>query len=510
MLPVFAFSAFTMLASVIINGADPLSIPGVEDSAAVGPVLATNGSGGSTVVSLFQIGRFSGDAAAGMAFSVSTNGGQTWNATWLPGLTRAQSPSNPYDRVTYESIAWNQKYGEFLASVLPISNVAEPQYGETDTTLPPVVLRSGNGFTWTAPQPVTNGAGEIRPEKNYIACDNNASSRYYGNCYVAWDDNDNNDAFHAATSTNGGVTWGPTLNSANGHSSFGGQPVILPNGTVVVVTEDSSGYDGTAENIIAFVSTNGGASWSAAYEVSPLTTHTVAGDMRTQGLPSTAVDASGTIYTVWQDCRFRSGCSSNDIVLSESRNGIQWSTPYRVPLDSTTSGADHFLPTLAARSTIFGTTLGLSYYGYPNANCTAATCTPYAYFADSYNDGGSWSSPAALAGPFNNTWFASTGAGYMVADYFESAYPVYGYIAPVTVASPPTGSTYHEMVGVSLGNGYNLWDQSRLARVAGARPGLGAADSLSLHTKAKKFDPPVNPAQLAPWRKLGKHASRTS
>jgi len=483
--------------TLAVAGADPLSIPGVEDSVAVGPALATNGS---TMVSVFQIGRYSGDAAAGMAVSVSTNGGASWTGSWLPGLTKAQSPANPYDRVTYESVAWDQKYGEFLASTLPIVNVAEPQYGETDTTLPPVVNRSSNGYSWTGPTPVSNGAGEIRPEKNYIACDNGTSSRYYGNCYVAWDDNDNNDAFHAAVSTDGGVTWGPTQGSANGHSSYGGQPVILPNGTVVVVTEDSSGYDATEKNIISFVSTNGGASWSAAYEVAPITTHTVAGNMRTQSLPTTAVDASGTIYTIWQDCRFRSGCSSNDLVLSESHNGAQWSTPYRIPLDSVTSGADHFLPTLAVRNKIFGSTLGLSYYGYPNANCSVATCTPYAYFANSYSFGGYWSTPQAIAGPFNNSWFAATGAGYMVGDYFESIYPANGYVAPVTAASAPSGSTYHEYVAVALGAGSNLF--ARRAAHAGGT-GLGAADGVALHADAK-FHPPVNPARLAPWRTLEK------
>src|SRR4029450_714171 len=50
----------------------------------------------------------------------------------------------------------------------------------------------------------------------------------------------------------------------------------------------------------------------------------VAGGLRTSPLPSAEMDAAGTAYVVWQDCRFRSGCASNDIILSKSTSETTW------------------------------------------------------------------------------------------------------------------------------------------------------------------------------------------
>jgi len=477
-------------------GVDPLTSATSMHQTAVGPVVATNGF---ATVSVFQVGRFTGDAAAAMGFSTSL-GGVNWSTGLLPGLTKAQNPANPYDRITFATVTWNAKYHQFLISMLPIINVADSQ-GDTDTTLPPIVLRSSNGFTWTAPQPVATGG--LRPEKNWIACDNWITSPHFGNCYVAWDDNEDSDRFHVNVSTDGGQTWGPTRTAADGHSAYGALPVIQPNGNVVVTSEDSNGYDGTAQNMISFVSTNGGASWSAGYEISPLTAHTVAGNMRTQSLPTTGVDMFGTVLTVWQDCRFRSGCSANDLVLSTSRNGIAWSTPTRIALDGATSGADHFLPSLAVRNSLFGTTLGLSYYELPQANCSVANCALYAGFSQSYNAGSTWSTPLQLAGPMSPSLLPLTSAGYMVGDYMTSIYPS-SYVAPLAVAVPPTTSAFNEAIylpnlptqtfnpfGFSLAE---LRAGQAATEVNASGTGIGVKDSAALHANS------VTPAFGLPHR----------
>jgi hypothetical protein len=62
--------------------------------------------------------------------------------------------------------------------------------------------------------------------------------------------------------------------------------------------------------------------------------------------PSARVDGAGKVYVVWGDCRFRSGCSSNDIVMSTSTSGTKRSKVIRIPIDSTKSTADHFIPGL--------------------------------------------------------------------------------------------------------------------------------------------------------------------
>jgi hypothetical protein len=482
-------------------GADPLTSLTAEHQTAVGSVIATNGM---TTVSAFQVGRFTGDASAAMGFTTSI-GGLTITSGLLPGLTKAQSASNPYDRITFPTVAWNAKYNEYLISMLPIINAPDSQ-GDSDTTLAPIVMRSSTGLSWTAPKAVASGG--VRPEKNWIACDNWVTSPHFGTCYTVWDDNDVNDRFEVSVSTDGGQTWGPTVSAPDNHSAYGAVPVIQPNGNVVVTSEDSSGYDGTAQNIISFVSTNGGASWSPGVEVSPFMAHTVAGNMRTQSLPTTGVDASGTIYTVWQDCRFRAGCSSNDLVMSTSRNGVNWSTPTRIALDAANSGVDHFLPSLAIRNSIFGTTIGLSYYEFPQANCTVATCSLYAAFSQSYNAGGSWTTPTALAGPMSLSWLPITSAGYMVGDYFTSVFPL-SYVAPIAVAVRPTTSQYNEaiympnLINQSAGllplssNGFRAEKRSaQSSRPNFLATGIGAADSAALHVG--HYTPTFQTARRAP------------
>src|SRR3712207_9458976 len=68
--------------------------------------------------------------------------------------------------------------------------------------------------------------------------------------------------------------------------------------------------------------------------------------MRAPPLPSADVDAAGTIYVTWQDCRYRRDCVANGVVLSTSRDGASWSTPRRVPVGSDPS-VDYFLPAVA-------------------------------------------------------------------------------------------------------------------------------------------------------------------
>src|SRR5204862_7598851 len=114
------------------------------------------------------------------------------------------------------------------------------------------------------------------------------------------------------TSTNRGATWGAAAAPAGARTSLGGQPVVRPNGTVVVP------YLSLNDQSRAFTSTNGGASWTSSVLVSSVSHHGAAGGLREEALPSAEVDSAGKVYVVSSDCRFRTGCPIHHGVLRTS------------------------------------------------------------------------------------------------------------------------------------------------------------------------------------------------
>src|SRR5262249_49802112 len=144
------------------------------------------------------------------------------------------------------------------------------------------------------------------------------------------------------TSSDGGQTWGAA--QTNNTGVIGGQPVVRPDGTIIVPIDNAN-----ETAIGAFNSTNGGASWSATTTIATISHHAVGGSLREGPLPSAEIDGAGTVYVAWADCRFRTRCRADDIVISHSLNstGTSWSAVSRVPIDATNSGINQFIPGLA-------------------------------------------------------------------------------------------------------------------------------------------------------------------
>jgi hypothetical protein len=209
-----------------------------------------------------------------------------------------------------------------------------------------------------------------------------------------------------------------------------------------------------AAQIRSFRSIDGGASWRATVLVSSVSHHTVAGGLRESPLPSAEIDSAGTVYVAWADCRFRSGCPRNDIIVSESTSETTWAAPYRVPIDATYSTVEHFAPGIGVdKSTAGGSArIGLTYYSYPNSTCTAATCQLNVSFISSTNGGTSWSAPTQIAGPMTLSWLPNTTQGRMFGDYISTSLLNGGRAWPVLpVATAPTGSTFHVPMVVPTG-----------------------------------------------------------
>ncbi|HVB22951.1 MAG TPA: sialidase family protein [Ktedonobacteraceae bacterium] len=387
---------------------------------------------GNTEVSVFQSGRFSDGGSSNIGFATSTNNGSTWTSGFLPDTTIYATPAGKFQRVSDASVAYDAKHNTWVVSYLGLTNGGNA----------PVDVASSHstdgGLTWSNPVSI-NSSGDFN-DKNWSVCDDTSTSKYYGNCYTEYDDNSLGDAERMSTSTDGGQTWSTGIAPAGNPTGLGGQPVVQPNGTVIVPFEDLNG------TISDFMSTNGGSSWTSPVTIASIDVHYESGNIRTSPLPSAEIDGSGTVYVAWQDCRFESGCSANDIVFSTSSDGKTWSTVKRVPSNPVGSGVDHFIPGIAVDKSTSGSSahVAVTYYYFSNTTCSS-NCKLYVGYISSVNGGSTWSKSKQLAGPMNLSWLASTNQGNMVGDYISTSITSTGRAFPViAVAKAPKGTMFHE------------------------------------------------------------------
>ena len=187
------------------------------------------------------------------------------------------------------------------------------------------------GRHWRAPSVIPARPGEDF-DKNWIVCDNNETSRFFGHCYSTWDDSGHINLLLSATSTDGGLTvvcacaHRPTTRlasaaspwcNATAPSSFPPQTWSDPGARVLGrPTEGRPGLD------------RHGFGHPRA---------SVSGGLRTSALPSAEMDRSGTVYVAWQDCRFRTGCCRQRHRPQPLHRRVAWTTPSRIPIDPVSS-----------------------------------------------------------------------------------------------------------------------------------------------------------------------------
>lgn len=386
---------------------------------------------GSTIVSAYHVARRPGSIGWGSAdigFSTSTDGGKTGTYGYLPGLTTNYG-NGPYGAAADPAVAYDAKHGVWMIVSLPLAGLNQ-QSGKIGDV---AVSLSTDGIHWGNPVIIDNTHLD---DKTWIACDNTSTSPYYGNCYVEWDQAFGSGDVLMSTSSNGGTKWSAGQPTADHAFGLGGEPLVQPNGTVIVPFQSG--------NVAAFTSTNGGKSWNASVQVASIDEHLDAGGIRNFDMPAAAIDGAGNAYVVWSDCRFRTGCNTNDIVVSTSSDGTHWSTPARIPIDPVNSTVDHFLPGIGADPATGGTGAHLTivYYYYPVSNCSS--CQLDVGFTSSQDGGSTWSSGTQLAGPMQLTWLPVSDAGYMVADYIGVSYLNGNPLGVFAVAKAPSGSVLNE------------------------------------------------------------------
>jgi len=387
---------------------------------------------GNTLVSAFHVARRPGSVGWGsgdVGWSTSIDGGKTWHYGLLPGLT-LNYKNGTYGAAADPSVAYDAKHRQWLISTLPLAGLSCCSLiGDV------AVSRSVDGLRWGNPILIDKTHLD---DKNWTVCDNTPTSPFYGNCYTEWDAAFGSGDVLMSVSSDGGLTWGPGKASSDRAGGLGGEPLVQPNGTVIVPFE-GGGID-------VFSSTDGGATWGRSQQIASINSHFVAGGLRNPNLPSAAIDGAGNVYVVWSDCRFRTSCKENDIVMSTSADGKTWSPVARIPIDPTTSTIDHFIPGIGADPATSGANAHLTivYYFYPNTSCSSSTCQLEVGFTTSVDGGATWTSGHKIAGPMSLSWLPNSDNGPMVADYIGVSYSNGKPFGVFAVAQAPTGSTLNE------------------------------------------------------------------
>lgn len=416
---------------------DPYTDPLAQHATEVEPVMVANGD---TIVSAFQVGRFQGTGSDNVGWATSRDGGRSWKHGFLDGLTTVAGGTWP--AISLPVIAYDRKHQKYLVASMP--------FDADGNGRGVLISRSSDGLHWSRPFVAATSSGT---NGHWMACDNSPESPHYGNCYDAFLDYSSGTSFlnDLVTSSDGGQTWSAPVPSPDQLAGLVTSMAIQPNGNLIVLGRNG-GADGTQE--YAIPSVDGGATLQ--------TTANIATNlfdfpfMRADPSPSSAVDSHGIIYVVFPDCRFRNGCvdpfdvsacrfttdntscPTNDLVLTKSSDGINWSEPERIPIDPVTSNADHFITGLAVFSDDnhdndhdqyqsfrhdHHTKLALTYYYLSNGGtCSESTCLVNAGFISSDDGGGSWNHAEKIAGPMLETWLVPTFAGEMVADYISAVF----------------------------------------------------------------------------------------
>jgi BNR repeat-like domain len=425
-----------LVKSPLLLSSDPYTNTSSQHQTEVEPASF---SFGSTIVSAFQAGRFVDAASSNIGWATSLDKGATWKNGFLPGTT--QFVGGPYTRISDPSVAYDSAHKTWIISSIAV-------IGNGSTLASPTIivnLSTNGGLAWSKPFLVVNG-GSTYYDKDWIVCDNSLASMFYGHCYIEWDNDNKGGLILMSTSTDGGFTWGvaqTTLDQAHG---LGGQPLVQPNGTVIVPI---SGY--ATSRMLSFTTTNGGLSWNSTIEVAKIT-----GSV----LPTAGIDAAGKVYLVWVDCQFEKGCSSkgsgedsipytasqseDDLVMSTSVDGVHWSQVQLIPIDPLGSGIDHIVPGLGVDEHTSGKTthLALTYY-YHLANCDS-NCQYYTGFISSADAGAHWKQKIQLAGPMPLSWLSQ--GRNKVGDYISTSF-CNGLAFPIfSIATAPASGYLKEAI----------------------------------------------------------------
>jgi hypothetical protein len=339
--------------------------------------IGINPTNPNNLVGVFQMGRYANGGAVNIGWSTSLDGGKTWPYKGsAPGLTIGVTSKDsdgtgpPYERSSDPVVAFDRKHHRVYLNGIGVSVFGCAVYCTSALT---VNISKDNGKAFGAPvivhenaeNPQANGSWKFN-DKNWITVDNNPNSPHYGRAYVVWDQVTCppvdcstipvSQPIVLKYSDDGGKTWHPNspIQATNAQPTaafeeIGVQPVVLPNGHIVIVYADvQAGLYTFFGSFKAIRSTDGGQTWSAPTTVAPADAFAEEGyNLRAPNVPSAFVRGK-TIYVGYHHLPADSPDppTANDIFLTKSTDeGQTWSPPEDVTIADPLM--DHFTPDIA-------------------------------------------------------------------------------------------------------------------------------------------------------------------
>ena len=264
-------------------------------------------SNGSTIVAAFQVGRIYDGGACAIGFATSTNNGATWTSGLLPGITKCTG-GGPYDRATDAAVAYDAQAQRLADLVAALLTEAGGVHGVADLTS----RSTDGGLTWG--NPVLDREPEATSTRTGSSATTPRPARSTATATREWDDHGAGNRLQMSTLQRRrpdlGARRPPTTPASSAASRSCGP------------TARSSSRPPTPTRRRSAPSTRPTAARAGA--PSPrsrrsATTPSPVASARGR-CPSAEIDGAGTVYVVWADCRFRTACKANDIVISHSLN----------------------------------------------------------------------------------------------------------------------------------------------------------------------------------------------
>ena len=252
------------------------------------------------------------------------DGGKTWNESELP-----MKPG--WDSMTDPTVAFDRFGNAFLVGEPLKFNHDKVGTNDDLTGLGMVVYRSQDGgITWQQPIALTT---DTHDDKQWVVCDNEPSSPFYGNVYVAWSAYS---PLRFARSTDHGATWKGKGQDAPGTSlvsyAFSPELSVSPDGTLHILWHN----DGSSD-ISYLRSTDGGNTFepvkTAVTGMTSLRGHLPAtggwplfdyGKFRVITLVTDCVVAKKVLLVAWADMR---DGRSRIYYRRSLDNGVTWEGP---------------------------------------------------------------------------------------------------------------------------------------------------------------------------------------